>query len=110
MSARHKYRTDITVTIAGVAHEWPAVIVSARQKGYWGARESPPEDATVEIVAINLLGYNGARFALPEMVENAFNDDPEIIALLMDDWRDDEIAAAEYRAEARADDRMMGDA
>ena len=109
MSAHHKYRTAITVTIAGVEYEWPAVIIYARQKGYRGDRTSPPEDDAVEIVAIKLLGPHGVQIDLPFAVEDKFNDDPEIISLLMDAWADDEAAAAEFRADARAEERMTGD-
>lgn len=109
MSAGHKFKTSIMVTLAGVEHEWPATITYARHKGYAGDRISPPEPATVEVVSIALTGAQGGQMYLPAAVEDHFNDDSEIIALLMQDWADDSAAAAEYRAEARREARLMGD-
>lgn len=103
MSAHHKFKTAILVALAGVEHEWPAVIIYARHKGYAGDRQRPPEPAMVEIVAIKLLGKNGMQIDLPAAIEDHFNDDEEIRALLLADWAEDEARAAEYRAEARAE-------
>lgn len=103
MSTDHTFKTEILATLAGVEHEWPAVIRYARHNGYAGDRTSPPEPASIEVLSIALMGKHGVETCLPVGLEDRFNDDEEIIALLMQDWAEDEAAAAEYRAEARAE-------
>lgn len=72
-----------------------------RYAGYAGDRTDPPQDASVEIIAIE-------RTDPGEPIDfNRWQNDESLIAECFEDWSDDQDAAAEYRAEQRADDRMM---
>lgn len=68
--------------------------------GYEGDRIDPPEDAHVEITDI-VPTLAGAT------IPDRFMTDDDLLAECMADWADDEIAAAEYRADQRRDDAMM---
>lgn len=106
MSRPHrKFRTPILVAIAGIEHEWPATVIYACYPGFAGSRTDPPEEASVEIVDIKLLGEHGAQVDLPEQVVNKFAEDEHLLDLLMQDWAEDKQRAAEYRAEAMAEAR-----
>ena len=108
MAAHHKFSTEIAVTIEGIEHEWPATIIYKFAPGYAGSRTEPPEAASVEIVHIKLLGANGAQVDLPDEVHERFAEDEQLIARLWLDWVDRSVAAAEDRAEAMREARLIG--
>ena len=68
--------------------------------GYRGDRIDPPEDSHVEITGI-VPGIPGTS------IPDRFMTDDDLLAECMEDWTNDEIAAAEYRAEQRRDYAMM---
>jgi hypothetical protein len=64
--------------------------------GFAGDMTDPPEDARIEIVGVTAVDKS---ISIP-----AHAIDEEVLADdCMQDWRDDEIDAAEYRAEHRAE-------
>jgi hypothetical protein len=85
----------------GREYQVPVTVTYRAYPGYAGSQTEPPEGTSVTITDIQ---------AAPEddsIISDAWFDDEGLIAECMADWRDDQIAAAEYRAEARADDRMQ---
>jgi hypothetical protein len=68
--------------------------------GYAGDRIDPPQEASVEIIGVTPV--------IPEydIPENAIDRDV-LAEECMQDWSDDLIAAEEYKAEARAEDRRI---
>lgn len=101
MGNQHKFKTEISVMIAGIERDWPALIIYARYAGYAGSSIEPPEPASVEIIDIKLLGTYGVQIDLPAKIVDQFCEDESLMALLMDDWMNDEIAAQETILESR---------
>lgn len=102
MSRERTFRTNhIWHDSAGGECECEINVTYVWRAGYAGDRIDPPEDATVEIISIMPID---AEYEVPER-----SLDPGMIEeLCFDDWRDEETAAEERRAEMRADDQMMG--
>lgn len=76
-------------------------VIYGRDKGYRGDLTSPPEEASVWIDEILPADKS---IAIPER----FFEDDDLIAECMEDWADDEIAAAEWREQSRRDRLMEG--
>lgn len=72
-----------------------------------GSYYQPPEEATAEIEDISILS-NGTKFPAPWLAELVAQDE-EILALCMLDAEERHQDAAEYRAEAQREARMLGD-
>jgi hypothetical protein len=70
-------------------------------KGFAGDRIDPPEPASIEIVKI-------VRVADPrDSIPDHFTQDGDLIAECFEDWKADEIEAAEWREQSRRD-QLMG--
>lgn len=76
--------------------ECEAMVSYVGRKGFAGDRIDPPEDASVEIIEIKAIDGE-------TVIPDSFFEDDGLMAECFEDWRDDEIAAAEYRAEQRAE-------
>jgi len=59
--------------------------------------------ASVEITDMK-LGWWSDLIDLPAKIVDRFYEDEELLEMLMQDWTDDEINAAEARAESRAEE------
>lgn len=77
-------------------------VLYSRDKGYAGDSIDPPEPSSVEIISITPADQT-------LKVPARFETDDELIAECMADWAAEEIEAAEWRAQARRDDLLMGD-
>lgn len=98
---KHALSTILCWQEGGEDREACAKVTYARHSGYRGDSINPPEDATVEIIAIE-------RTDPGEPIDfERWQNDADLLAECMDDWSEDLIAAAEYRAEQRRDDAMM---
>lgn len=102
----HKLKTTVLIEIEGAQIERDCQIEYDRRKGCDATLEQPGEDDSIEVTGIEIVGNDG-RYHDAYWLLGVLADDDDIQALLMADWADDAIAAAEYRAEQRADDRMM---
>lgn len=102
----HKLKTTVLIEIEGAQIERNCVIEYARHKGYAGDRTDPPEADSVEVVGLEIAGDDG-RLHDAYWLIGALTDDDDIQAMLLADWAEDDVAAAEYRAECRRDDAMM---
>lgn len=71
-------------------------------KGFAGDRTDPPEPASVEIVKI--VDANDPSAGIPER----FLEDEDLIAECFEDWKAEEIEAAEWREQSRRDQLMEG--
>ena len=69
------------------------------RKGYAATLEQPGEDASIEIIKI-VDSYGDG-------VPDRFLEDGDLMVECFEDWRDDELAALEYRAEQMREDRLM---
>lgn len=77
-----------------------AVVTYSVDPGYAGDRTDPPQDASVEIIDVSAVD---PEYDIPERAIDLDCLAEECLA----DWREDLIAAEEYRAEQRRDDAMM---
>jgi hypothetical protein len=68
----------------------------------YGDCPHPGDDGEVELISIT---HEGRMFPLSAAEEGALHD--MACERSGEDWAEDQAAAAEYRAEQRADDRMM---
>ena len=76
-------------------------VVYSRYKGFAGDRTDPPEDASVEIISIT---SEPAGVDIPAH----FFEDEDLLAECLQDWAEDDVEAAEWRAQCRRDDLLMG--
>ena len=102
------FRTTIEIG-SGLADYEAEIEVSYRiHPGYRGSYYQPPEDATAEIEDIAILASDGTKFPAPWLAD-LMAEDEELLALCMLDAEESAQDAAEYRAEAKREERMLGD-
>lgn len=101
----HRYQTSIVLRVGDAEASYDATVIYARHRGYAGDRTDPPELASCEVLGITLDFTKTRRIALDELVVAELADElqPELLA----DWHEDDLAAADARAEARRDDAML---
>lgn len=78
-------------------------VVYSRHAGFKGDMTDPPEAASVEIVSIT---SEPGGIDVPAH----FMDDEDLLAECLADWAEDDVRAAEWRAQSRRDDLLMGGA
>lgn len=105
MSGNHTLSTVLLLRVGDAEAEYAATVTYHRHKASGDGWSEPHEDAHCEVVGITLDFTPTRRIPLDDLVVAELQDglQPE----LMEAWADDDIAAAEYRAEARRDDLMM---
>jgi len=98
--SRGTFKTTVLLNDGDI--EVPVRVVYSRYAGFRGSMEQPPEDASVEIVSIT---ETDPAILLPAHYEA----DDNLIAECMQDWADEAEDAAEWRAQCRRDDALMGE-
>ncbi len=86
---------EVEVDIAYTAHRGCAARL-------YGDYPHPAEDDSVSINSITVIETGGDTYGA-DWLTGVLEDDDEIIALCLADWREDCIAGEEARAEARAE-------
>ena len=103
---------SFTTTIeigSGLADYEAEIEVSYRiHPGDRGSYYQPPEEATAEIEDITILASDGTKFPAPWLAD-LMAEDEEILALCMLDAEERHQDAAECRAEAKREARMLGE-
>ncbi len=106
--SNHKYQTRLAVGVDGdlCGTEYNATVHYHRHPAYNGGSDEPSSAAHCEVVMIVVhRPYPAGDEKLPDWIVDGLES--ALQPVLMEDWADDSAAAVEYRAEQRADDRMM---
>lgn len=108
--ATRTFRTTLSLSIFdGGEHEVVLLITYRFEKAYPATAIDPGSDASAEIQSIRLISEDGAReFAVPQWMDNLIDADEALHDSLVANAQEDEVAAREYVAEQRRDDKMMG--
>lgn len=103
---------SFTTTIeigSGLADYEAEIEVSYRiHPGDRGSFYQPPSDATAEIEDVSIIASDGKKYPAPWLADLLVEDE-EVLALCMLDAEERHQDAAEYRAEAQREARMLGD-
>lgn len=101
----HRYSTSIVFRVGDAEASYDATVIYARHRGYAGDQIDPPEPASCEVLGITLDFTKTRRIPLDELIVAELVDElqPELLA----DWHEDDLAAADARAEARREDAML---
>ncbi len=106
--SNHKYQTCLHLGIDGdtCAVEHNATVYYHRHAASGDGWNEPREPAYCEVVKIVVQRtYPHIDVELPAWIVDGL--EASLQPALLEDWAADDAAAAEYRAEQRADDRMM---
>jgi hypothetical protein len=107
------FESPFALTIwEGGEHEFVLHLGYFFTPGYPDSYDEPGASDSIEIVRIRLLKPDGTKeYDVPVWMQALIDNDESLTASLMADAREDIAyhaeAAAEYRAEADRDDRMM---
>lgn len=101
-------RTSIEIGSGVTDYEVEIDVQYAVHRGCAQTHTQPGEDDTVEIEAIAIIDRSGK--AIPaDWLHDLLVDDEELIGLCEQDAIEERAAQAEYRADARREDRLLGD-
>lgn len=105
-----KIRTTLNFSAAARnadEHEVEVEITYTVHHGCQATYTQPGEDDSVLLNSVTVIEANGDTYGADWLV-GLLEDDDEIDALCLADWHESRIAAEEYRAEARREDRELG--
>lgn len=76
--------------------------------GFKGTYYQPPEEASAEIIAVTIIADDGTKYPAPWLAD-MLCDDEEVLSLCLLDTAERYEDAMEQRAEAKREERMLGD-
>lgn len=103
----NKLRTTLELNTGGLSdYSIPVEVAYSVYPGCAQTSVTPAEEAAATIEGITVIEANGTRITADWLV-GVLECDEELLNLCLLDWREDRIAAEEYRAEARREDAML---
>lgn len=76
--------------------------------GFKGTYYQPPEEASAEIIAVTIIAEDGTKYPAPWLAD-MLCDDEEVLSLCLLDTAERYEDAMDQRAEAKREERMLGD-
>lgn len=76
--------------------------------GFKGTYYQPPEEASAEIIAVTIIADDGTKYPAPWLAD-MLCDDEEVLSLCLEDAAERYEDAMDQRAEAKREERMLGD-
>lgn len=76
--------------------------------GFKGTYYQPPEEASAEIIAVTIIAEDGTKYPAPWLAD-MLCDDEEVLSLCLLDEAERYEDAMDQRAEAKREERMLGD-
>lgn len=102
------FNTIVQISIPGVSeHEVDAIVHYVVFPGSAATYDDPGSDPEVSFEGLTLVPAKGPKIVANWLMPALLDGNEVMIADALADWRDDQIAAAEYRAEMRREDRLM---
>ncbi len=77
--------------------------------GFKGTYYQPPEEASAEIIGVTIIAEDGTKYPAPWLADLLVEDE-EILSLCLLDADERHQDALEARAEAKREERWLGDA
>ncbi len=101
------FRTTISLNAGGVEYEFEVEVEYSVSPAFAGTYYQPPEPANAEIADISIVTDGKKHRA--DWLTDTMCDNDELLALCMQDAAERHQDAMESRAEARREERMLGD-
>lgn len=103
-----KLITSVEILTGDTGYDVPVEVHYTRYDGCRETLEQPAEQASVEIGEVRAIDAGGKSHDAPWLTD-LLSDDEDLRALCMEDWADAAEYAADQRADAIREDRMLGD-